>query len=116
MEIELTAARIADQLTLLEVPFEQKKMFGGVCFMIDDKMAVCASHSGRLLVRVEDMPGVTDRPGIEPMVHGNRPMKGYYFVAAAGFENDADLAFWVEKCVQFNPKVAPSKSKKRPKV
>jgi hypothetical protein len=40
-----------------------------------------------------------------------RPMKGYLFIESEGVDMDEDLDFWVEKCLDFNPKAKSSKKK-----
>ena len=40
------------------------------------------------------------------------PMKGYLFINDDGWDLDADLSFWIEKCLAFNPKAKASKKKK----
>lgn len=39
------------------------------------------------------------------------PMAGYLFIEADGFDLEVDLAFWVDKCLAFNPKAKSSKKK-----
>ena len=41
-----------------------------------------------------------------------KPMKGYIFVAAEGFDLDADLEYWIQLCLDFNPLAKSSKKKK----
>jgi len=36
-------------------------------------------------------------------------MTGYLFIDPEGYKSDADLAFWVEKCMEYNPKVKAKK-------
>ena len=45
------------------------------------------------------------------MIHGGRPMTGYLFIAAEGFDHDSDLECWIDKCLEFNPKAKASKKK-----
>ena len=80
--------------------------------MVDDKMCFGISKRG-LMVRVEPNEVVTleKRTGVTPMIHGGRPMTGYMFVAAEGYDNDSDLEFWIQKCLDFNPKAKASKKK-----
>jgi TfoX/Sxy family transcriptional regulator of competence genes len=109
----ITAERIADTLTAKNVVFEQKRMFGGECFMVDGKMLM-GTYKGGMMARVdpEEEAILTQRPGAEHMVHGGRGMPGFLFIELEAYENDGDLAFWVDKCLQFNPKAKASKKKK----
>ncbi len=109
----ITAARIADILTLKEIAYEQKRMFGGDCFMVDDKMLM-GTYKGGIMARVDPAEETTlaQRSGAAPMIHGGRSMPGFLMVSAAGFEDDSDLEFWVKKALEFNPKAKSSKKKK----
>ncbi len=88
-------------------------MFGGHCFMVDDKMCL-GTYKGGLMARVgpEELPNLENRNGAEQMIHGGRPMKGYLFIEPKGYDNDSDLEFWIDKCLNFNPKAQASKKKK----
>jgi hypothetical protein len=114
MNKQILAQRIADALTAKGVAFEEKKMFGGVCFMVAGKMCLGANHDHKLMARVD--PGesehLAERTDATIMVHGGRVMPGYMFVEPAGFESDADLDFWVDKCLKYNPKAKASKKKR----
>jgi TfoX/Sxy family transcriptional regulator of competence genes len=105
--------RINKLLSEKGVPFETKKMMGGLCYMIDDKMCVGIVKE-ELMARVdpEIYAELLDRKGARPMDFTNRPMKGYVFVKPEGIDFEEDLEFWVEKCLEFNPKATSSKKKK----
>lgn len=94
--------------------WEEKKMMGGLCFMVDDKMCF-GTYKGGLMARVEptEIAVLTERVGATQMIHGGRPMTGYVFVEPEGLDAEADLAFWIEKCLAFNPKAKSSKKKKK---
>jgi len=112
MDNHFNAQRIADVLTAKKVAFEQKRMFGGDCFMVDDKMCIGTYKNG-LMARIDptEEAELTKRPGASGMVSGGRPMIGYLFIEADGFDLEVDLAFWVDKCLAFNPKAKSSKKK-----
>lgn len=105
--------RIRIVMSSKKVDWIEKKMFGGSCFMVDDKMCFGTYKSG-LMVRInpEEEGTLVEKSGAGPMVHGGRPMRGYLFVIAEGYETDNDLDFWVQKCLDFNPKAKSSKKKK----
>ncbi|MEI2703176.1 MAG: TfoX/Sxy family protein [Baekduia sp.] len=81
-----------------EASVVEKKMFGGLAFLIGGHMAVAVSHSGGLLCRVdrEDQEAALARPHTEPMVMKGRAMTGWIRVDAAGLAEDDDLQFWVD--------------------
>lgn len=112
MENHLTAERIGNILTSKNISFGRKKMFGGDCFMVDDKMLI-GTYKGGVMARIdpEEEGTLVKRPGAELMIHGGRPMKGYLFLHPNGYESENDLAFWVEKCLLYNPKAKSSKKK-----
>lgn len=74
----------------------ERKMFGGIAFMIGGNMAVGVTRD-ELMVRVG--PDAHDdalaQPHVRVMDMGNRPMRGMVNVAPAGIERDADLTRWV---------------------
>ena len=113
MDNHITAERIADWLTAKNVVFEQKRMFGGVCFMVDNKMCI-GTYQGGVMARVgpTEADALINRPGTSPMTNGSRPMKGYLFIEPQDYDSDRDLSFWVDKCLAFNPTATASKKKK----
>lgn len=95
-----------------EVVWTEKKMFGGNCFMVDEKMCF-GTYKGGLMVRIapEEVQDLLKRPFAEIMMHGGRPMKGYLFIQPEGYEHNKDLEFWIKKCLEFNPRAKSSKRK-----
>lgn len=104
--------RIISAMSAKKVSWVEKKMFGGNCFMVDDKMCF-GTYKGGLMLRID--PDETDelikREGAGQMIHGGRPMNGYLFVEPEGYDSDEDLNFWIQKCLDFNPKAKASKKK-----
>lgn len=100
--------------------FEARKMMGGMVFMLDDKMCVGTHIDKRsdvslLMVRigVEAYELHKDRPGCQPMDFTGRPMKGYAFITAEGYDLDEDLQHWVDLAIAFNPFAKASRKKKK---
>jgi TfoX/Sxy family transcriptional regulator of competence genes len=108
------ADRITDVFTARRVDFFTKRMFGGLCFMVHDKMCVGLTNK-LLMVRLD--PAIEaealKRKGCRPMDFTGRPMKGYVFVEAEGTETDVELAAWLTMALEFNPKAKASKSKSK---
>jgi TfoX/Sxy family transcriptional regulator of competence genes len=78
----------------------ERKMFGGLGFMIGGNMACGVMSTDNLIVRID--PEETAEAIKEPHVSefgrpGSKPMKGFVLVAPEGFEGDADLARWVDR-------------------
>ncbi len=80
----------------------EKKMFGGVAFMVGGNMA-CGVTSDELMVRVgpDNYEDALSRPHARPMDFTGRPMRGMVYVTRRGFESDQDLAAWVESGASF---------------
>ena len=80
-------------------PTTEKRMFGGLAFLLGGHMAVAASGQGGLLVRVEpeETQALLEQPHAGPMVMRGREMRGWLRVAAEGIEGDEQLAAWVER-------------------
>ena len=101
---------------------EEKKMMGGLCFMLNDKMC-CGIHFDKkkqtdlLMARIGEEASVEalTKPGSHPMDFTGRPMKGYVFVDPDGFDLDDQLEYWIRKCIAFNPLAKSSKRKPKKK-
>ncbi len=83
---------------------DEKRMFGGIAFLVAGRMAVAASSQGGLMVRLD--PGDAERlltePGAEPMVMGSRAaMKGWLLVRGDTLTDPAALKAWVERGVRY---------------
>lgn len=104
--------RIRNILSAKKVEYIEKRMFGGECFMVDDKMCF-GTYKGGLMARVgpEGAKTFVDRAGAEQMIHGERPMTGYLFIESNGYDTDEELEFWIEQCLIFNPLAKSSKKK-----
>lgn len=80
----------------------EKKMFGGVAYMIQDKMA-CGIVRDDLMARVgpEAHDAALAEPHVRPMDFAGRPMKGMIYVSPEGWRDPAILAKWVNMSVAF---------------
>lgn len=80
-----------------ESPVEQKRMFGGTCFMINGNMLVCVSKRG-LMARVgkDQEAEALARPHAAQCRPTGRPMPGFIRIEPEGIETDDDLRHWVE--------------------
>ncbi len=91
----------------------EKRMFGGLAFMVNDKM--CVNVSGdRLMCRFapERMEELSLRPGFSPMIMKNKEYKGYGYVDRVGYQANIDFEFWMNLCLDFNQRAKSSKSPK----
>src|SRR5947208_6053968 len=97
---------LADRIRELvagEAGLSEKKMFGGLAFLIGGNMAVAASGQGGILVRVdpEESDALVSSTPAEPMEMRGRQMAGWLRVAADAVASDAALAEWVERGVGY---------------
>lgn len=101
---EFLADRVRGSLKQLQTAFGEKKMFGGLCFMVDDKMCVGIIKDD-LMVRIDpdDQEDFLQEKTCRIMDFTQRPMKGYLYVTPEGVDLDEDLDKWVKRCLDFNP-------------
>lgn len=93
---ERLAERIRAQIADLPGTSE-KRMFGGLAFLLGGHMAVAAGGSGDLMVRaspgrVADLVATTSA---RPMEMRGRPMRGWLHVSADDLADDGELARWI---------------------
>ena len=102
------ANRIRDLLAD-EDAVTEKKMFGGLAFLLKGNMSVSASRDGGLLLRID--PADTDaslaRPHVARMEMGGRAMDGWITVAPAGLKTERELAAWVKQSLDFVKTLPP---------
>lgn len=93
---------------------EEKKMMGGLCYMLNEKM--CAGIINDSLMARIDPDFYQDAlkiDGCREMDFTGRAMKGFVYVDAEAIDDDDELEFWISKCIEFNPKAKSSKKKKK---
>ncbi|MFZ0141231.1 MAG: TfoX/Sxy family protein [Aeromicrobium sp.] len=102
------AARIRELLGS-ESGVTEKRMFGGLAFLVNGNMSVAASGEGGLLVRVppDDTESLLEGKHVEPMVMRGRELRGWLRVDAEGVRTDQKLEAWVERGVTFARSLAP---------
>lgn len=109
---EHLANRIAENLLNRSIDFEEKRMFGGLCYMIDDKMCIGVSNDDFMArVNPDQELELLSKDGTRPMDFTKRPMRGYLFIVSSGYDTDEDLDFWIQQCLDFNPVAKSSKKK-----
>jgi TfoX/Sxy family transcriptional regulator of competence genes len=94
------AERIRRQLE--GVPFVEKKMFGGVGFLVHGNMA-CGVNKDDLIVRVdpERHAALLEKPHAKPFDLTGKPMKGWLLVEANGARTEKQLASWIKEGIEF---------------
>jgi hypothetical protein len=94
---------------LVDLPgFVEKKMFGGIGFMLRGNMA-CGVNGNELIVRVgpANYEQALGKPHTRPFDMTGRPMRGWVMVAPGGLESDAGLEDWVQRGVEFALSLPP---------
>jgi TfoX/Sxy family transcriptional regulator of competence genes len=91
---------------------KEKAMFGGLCFMVNDKMCV-GVEKDRLMVRLDPAKydEVMEKEGCNPMDFTGKVMKGFVFVDAGTLTTKKKLAYWVKLALEFNKFAKASKKK-----
>ena len=105
--------RVREIISATHKNIEEKRMFGGLCFMVNDKMCV-GVESARLMVRFD--PAKTDevmeKEGVTPMDFTSKVMKGFAFVDIASLSTKKKLEYWVNLALEYNKIARVSKKKK----
>ena len=93
---------------------EEKYMFGGVCFMVNDKMCVGVVKDD-MMCRIDPALDheVLEKTGCRPMDFTNRPMKGYVYINEEGRASKKDFDYWIGLCLEFNSRAKQSKKKNK---
>ena len=114
---EQLAERVRSGFGKRGVRFEEKRMMGGLCFMVDGKMCV-GVEQGRLMERIdpESYDAALKRKGCGPMDFTGRPMRGYVFVTLEGLATDAELEPWLDLALEFNPRAIASQKKRKKSI
>ena len=99
---EHLADRINAILKEKNADFFEKKMFGGLCFMLGGNMC-CGIVNDDLVVRVKPdrhQPAL-DRPGARPMDFTGRSLKGMVYIGPDGCKSETELKSWVDEALEF---------------
>lgn len=88
---------------------EEKRMFGGLAFLINGNMAVAASGRGGLMVRVppDDTADLVSREHVEPMVMAGRDVRGWVRISDNGIRTIRQLTSWVSRGVDYAKSLPP---------
>ncbi|MBK8956799.1 MAG: TfoX/Sxy family protein [Saprospiraceae bacterium] len=93
----------------------EKKMFGGIAFMVNDKMCIGVDKDDIMLrCELEETDELLKKKGARVFdLSGGRPMKGWLLVSAEGTSSKKDFEWWLNKVIEGNKKAkAPSPKKK----
>ncbi len=87
----------------------EKRMFGGLAFLVAGSMAVAASGQGGRLARVDPEEGeaLMRSDGVAPMEMRGREMAGWLRVESSALEAEAELETWVRRSVVYARSLPP---------
>ncbi len=101
--------RIRQILNASHVVYEEKKMMGGLIFMVNGKMCIGADQDketgeDRLMARIgkEFYQHALQEAGARQMDFTGRIMRGFVFIYPDGTDSDVNLSFWIKKALSYN--------------
>jgi len=100
------------ELLVDERGLTEKKMFGGLAFVVGGNMAIAASGQGGILVRVDpaESDALVAKSKAEPMVMRGRELAGWLRVGADDVRTKRQLSKWVERGVGYARSLPPKKT------
>lgn len=104
------ADRIREVIAERTDKVEERKMFGGLAFLVDDKICV-AAKADKMLVRIapELYDEAIEEAGCTPMAKAGKNMIGYLYVSIDYLDTPKQLSHWVNLALDFNPRAQSSK-------
>lgn len=109
---EKLANRIREAL-VNQPDVEEKKMFRGICFMVNGKMCLCASGDEMLCRIGPDLFELSlETNGVHGMIRNGKPLKDFVFVGKDAMRTQKEFDYWVNAALSFNPRAKATKSKK----
>lgn len=104
--------RMTRVLESKKVEFNAKKMMGGLCFMVHDKMCF-GIVKDQMMARIN--PDIYQASlqidGCNEMNFTGRAMKGFVFIDPEAIDKEDDLEHWINLCLEYNPLAKSSKKK-----
>ena len=111
---EYLADRVSQFFDEKSIPFEARKMMGGLCFMVDNKMCVGINRD-EIMARIHPdlYEGSLRKDGCREMNFTGRAMKGFVYLSDEATDLDENLTYWLQLALDFNPLAKASKKKKK---
>ncbi|MEO8514219.1 MAG: TfoX/Sxy family protein [Ignavibacteria bacterium] len=109
--------KLAERITKLlkaQKGVVEKKMFGGICYMLKDKMMVGIAKN-ELMVRCLEgnYETLLKKPHARVMDFTGKVMKGFLYIDDGGINTDAQLKKWLDVGIEFALKSPPKKKKQK---
>ena len=98
------ADKVRAYLTVIPgLTIEEKRMFGGLTFLVNGKMCINVSDDN-LMCRFDPagLAEVSQRKGFLPMVMKGKTLSGYGYVSPEGYNQPDDFSYWIDLCLRFN--------------
>ncbi len=112
---EKLADRVREMVAATESNIEEKKMFGALCFMVNDKMCVGVQQNNLMLrIAPEKFEEALEQDGCRPMEFGGRTMTGFVYVDESVLNTKNKLETWMKLPFEYN-KIAKASKKKSKK-
>lgn len=104
--------RIREIIARTHDDVEEKRMFGGVCFMVNGKMCVGVTGE-RMMVRFDPKLNdeIMEKEGVGPMDFTTRVMRGFAFVEPEAIASKASLEYWTALALDYNQYAKASKKR-----
>ncbi len=102
---EKLANRIRE--TLSGIPkVEEKKMFGGIAFMVNEKMCITVKNS-RIMCRIDPdiYQEAVKRKGCHPVIMRDKEYKEFIYIEEEGIKSKKDFDYWISQALNFNKKI-----------
>jgi len=106
---EFLGDRIRQIMKTKNIDFFEKKMMGGLIFMVHEKMTLGIHldkkyRDSLLMAKIgqESYQTEIEKEVCLPMDFTGRPMKGYIFITPEGFDTEEQLEYWIDLAIKFN--------------
>jgi hypothetical protein len=111
---EFLADRIRKQLATYPLQIEEKKMMGGLTFMVNGKMCVGILKED-LMARIapEKYEEALTMRGCREMDFTGKPMMGFVFIDPEGTGSDSNLEYWINLALEYNKYAKPARKRKK---
>ncbi|MDP4151413.1 MAG: TfoX/Sxy family protein [Bacteroidota bacterium] len=105
--------RVRELVAPVSGDVEEKKMFSGICLMVNDKMCIAVSKD-RIMVRFDPArtEEILEKEGTRAMFMSGRSLDGYVYVDEGAVRTQKQLAYWVGLALDYNQFAKSSKKKK----
>jgi TfoX/Sxy family transcriptional regulator of competence genes len=110
---ETLANRVREMIALITDAVEEKKMFGGLCFMVNDKMCVGIKPDS-IMVKIspESFSAALEEEGFTPMVRNGKNVVGFGFISEDVLTTKKQLQYWINLALEYNQTAKSIKKRK----